>query len=307
MSKFCMNFLRGSAFLIKSFVFLLLSLMNSSISAQELSEEASTHALLITPSFNCSKAHLPTEKAICADLELANLDVYLSQAYRNAKRYLTGDAFRDLKGDQIRFIKKRNNCKDSKICLVTEMQARHVQLQNAIDQEQEKPNPIVDESLLSQKLDGLWEYERWAATANCLSNRFIERMDKTRYTLSIMYPYVMIKKQHSNNTQTFVCQVSDHSKTSFAKVDAYLTELSMRSFWGTCRSDVSRLPYRGDYTLLTLTEMKLSSSEANPSKVACGYLVLSGSGDNYSLVYGPHVVDQLFLGTGSIFKKVAEY
>lgn len=51
----------------------------------------------INPSFDCSKASTPTEKAICRDSALANLDRQLAQLYRKALRE---------KGEQVKIKQK---------------------------------------------------------------------------------------------------------------------------------------------------------------------------------------------------------
>lgn len=60
------------------------------------------------PSFDCSKASTPTEKAICRSVELANLDLRLSKAYKQAKE-AKGNI---VKTEQRAWVKKRNQLKE---------------------------------------------------------------------------------------------------------------------------------------------------------------------------------------------------
>ena len=67
-------------------------------------------------SFPCEKASNATEKAICADPELAQLDEYLARYYRAARQALPG-APDCLAADQRRWLTSvRNACKDG-MCL----------------------------------------------------------------------------------------------------------------------------------------------------------------------------------------------
>lgn len=68
-------------------------------------------------SFDCSKAALPSEKAICANTGLAELDVYLSRYYAAAQEGLK-DGASCLKTDQRNWVKKvRNACGKDVACL----------------------------------------------------------------------------------------------------------------------------------------------------------------------------------------------
>ncbi len=62
------------------------------------------------PSFDCARASLPAEHAICADATLSMLDRGLAQAWAGARRRLHGDeaALRVLKSDQQLFLHARD-------------------------------------------------------------------------------------------------------------------------------------------------------------------------------------------------------
>jgi uncharacterized protein len=69
-----------------------------------------TPVLAAGPSFDCAAAKLPVEKAICADPALAEADLALTQAYRQAAQRLAGDAAAaaELKASQRGFVATRN-------------------------------------------------------------------------------------------------------------------------------------------------------------------------------------------------------
>jgi uncharacterized protein YecT (DUF1311 family) len=60
------------------------------------------------PSFDCKKASHPAEKAICANQELARLDVDIAKAYGEAAKRLDARGRAELKQDQGYFIGARN-------------------------------------------------------------------------------------------------------------------------------------------------------------------------------------------------------
>jgi uncharacterized protein len=65
------------------------------------------------PSFDCSKASLPDEKAICADPELAAIDVLIAQAFKDFEPAYGGDK----KAIARALIADRNRCKDDRACI----------------------------------------------------------------------------------------------------------------------------------------------------------------------------------------------
>ena len=67
-------------------------------------------AVAAGPSFDCAAARLPVEKAICADPALAEADLALSRAYRQAAQRVAADAAAsaELKASQRGFVATRN-------------------------------------------------------------------------------------------------------------------------------------------------------------------------------------------------------
>src|SRR5688500_11635896 len=61
--------------------------------------------------FDCAKASLAAEKAVCASPELSGLDAHLSRYYAAARNVL-GDASSCLQADQQRWLQRRNSCRD---------------------------------------------------------------------------------------------------------------------------------------------------------------------------------------------------
>ena len=67
------------------------------------------------PSFDCRKARLPTEKAICADPQMSAIDALTTKAYRDFEPAFAGDKrkiARELVAD-------RNACKTDAACIVS--------------------------------------------------------------------------------------------------------------------------------------------------------------------------------------------
>lgn len=77
--------------------------------AQELERVGALKALEGKPSFNCTKARRPVEKAICANPTLANLDREIYGSYVRAIEQATAARLeRDLRREQDEFIARRN-------------------------------------------------------------------------------------------------------------------------------------------------------------------------------------------------------
>ncbi|WP_246675151.1 lysozyme inhibitor LprI family protein [Mesorhizobium sp. B2-3-4] len=67
------------------------------------------------PSFDCTKAVLPAEKAICADPQLSAIDLLVSKAYRGFEPAFGGDKRKIARG----LIADRNACKSDTACIVS--------------------------------------------------------------------------------------------------------------------------------------------------------------------------------------------
>lgn len=75
------------------------------------------------PSFDCRKAATPTEKAICADAQLAWLDRAVATAFRQLKAELASQ-IEMLPAEQTEFLKVRDACGAEKACLARAMESR---------------------------------------------------------------------------------------------------------------------------------------------------------------------------------------
>ncbi|TPL83762.1 hypothetical protein FJ941_10860 [Mesorhizobium sp. B2-3-13] len=67
------------------------------------------------PSFDCAKASLPAEKAICADPQLSAIDLLVSKAYKGFEPAFGGDKRKIARG----LIADRNACKSDTACVVS--------------------------------------------------------------------------------------------------------------------------------------------------------------------------------------------
>ncbi|WP_051371227.1 lysozyme inhibitor LprI family protein [Mesorhizobium loti] len=67
------------------------------------------------PSFDCAKASLPAEKAICADPQLSAIDLLVSKAYKGFEPAFGGDKRKIARG----LIADRNACKSDTACIVS--------------------------------------------------------------------------------------------------------------------------------------------------------------------------------------------
>jgi uncharacterized protein YecT (DUF1311 family) len=64
----------------------------------------------VSPSFNCSQARTKVEKTLCANKDLAALDVTLAENYDKARRATKGEKHRQLLDTQRAWLKQRNAC-----------------------------------------------------------------------------------------------------------------------------------------------------------------------------------------------------
>ena len=75
----------------------------------------------VRPSFDCTTAYAPTEKAICADPQLAAVDADVAQYYQDNLQTAGnfGDAakIRTLQHDEQQFIAQRNQCGPAEWCI----------------------------------------------------------------------------------------------------------------------------------------------------------------------------------------------
>ncbi|WP_245438059.1 MULTISPECIES: lysozyme inhibitor LprI family protein [unclassified Mesorhizobium] len=67
------------------------------------------------PSFDCAKASLPAEKAICADPQLSAIDLLVAKAYKGFEPAFGGDKRKIARG----LIADRNACRSDTACIVS--------------------------------------------------------------------------------------------------------------------------------------------------------------------------------------------
>jgi uncharacterized protein len=67
------------------------------------------------PSFDCRKAQLPTEKAICADPQMSAIDALVTKAYSGFEPAFGGDKRKIARG----LVADRNACKSDAACIVS--------------------------------------------------------------------------------------------------------------------------------------------------------------------------------------------
>jgi len=80
----------------------------------------------IKPSFDCAKASTPSEKAICSNANLAELDNRLAKAYKNARSACQ----KDVKQEQREWLKEVNSCSSNIQCLKNSYISRIQELEN---------------------------------------------------------------------------------------------------------------------------------------------------------------------------------
>ena len=78
------------------------------------------------PSFACSKARLPAEKAICASPALASYDRSLAQAWNHAMQFCDeeADCISEARAAQKQWVATRNRCEADQACLRKAMRER---------------------------------------------------------------------------------------------------------------------------------------------------------------------------------------
>jgi len=77
------------------------------------------------PSFNCDKATTPTEKAICSDANLAELDSKLAKVYSEAlSKAKNPDEKKNMQEKQKEWLKERNSCSADIQCLKKSYETR---------------------------------------------------------------------------------------------------------------------------------------------------------------------------------------
>ena len=238
------------------------------------------------PSFDCDKASLLTERTICKSMELSSLDVNLSNIYYKAKIFLTNKSYLQLKSDQIKFLKKRNNCKKDKECIALSMKDRITNLKTLIDEEYYKD--ILDNKK-SEKIIGKWKntYE-YIAAPNCLPGDEYE----TLVELADSFDEISINATSvdfigKDSKILYTRKIKSIHYDTFVKV--YKRVNNMISYWGGCGGSILKLPYGGQYILLTLEDDE-------------DYIIITGHQLN-KLIYSETIVNDIIIDKGIIFEK----
>ncbi|RZI80384.1 MAG: hypothetical protein EOP38_22655 [Rubrivivax sp.] len=83
-------------------------------------------AAAVTPSFACTKARLPAEKAICASAALASYDRSLAQGWTYTVQFCDGDTdcIAEARQAQKQWVAQRNRCGSDQACLHKTMRER---------------------------------------------------------------------------------------------------------------------------------------------------------------------------------------
>jgi len=92
-------------------------------------EKKAAPAKPVKPSFDCATARVPAEKAICANPELARLDIEMVDLYIARKRAFRGGRRATLRRQQLQWLGQRNACRSDVACLTNVYQKRIQQLQ----------------------------------------------------------------------------------------------------------------------------------------------------------------------------------
>lgn len=88
------------------------------------SADQSNQQPIAKPSFDCAKASSGVEKMICAEEDLAKLDVELSKVYSSRFNQAPDEAKKSMRGSQLEWLKTRRNICMDVACLKKEYNAR---------------------------------------------------------------------------------------------------------------------------------------------------------------------------------------
>ena len=262
------------------------------------------NASMVLPSFDCERAANRTEKIICTNVVLADLDVELNQAYTRANKMLTGDDLKELKANQIDFIKERNRCNDDKVCIRSVIFTRMKQIDQQIQDEIRKPDPAFGDEEVDI-IDGYWISKEYIDTADCYNGGDFDALTEASYSVIIKYPYVIIGYSRKGIKDSYICKVDENLTTSYAKL--YFETVYEENYWGSCGGDIDIMPYRGKYTSLRLASLDRKEMKDDRA-IDCGYLVLSNDElGRRSLIYGKEPIDKNLLGSGYVLEKKSSF
>jgi uncharacterized protein len=84
----------------------------------------------LAASFDCSRAHQPDEKAICASRQLSEMDVEMSVRYEMLTGLVAMGTRGDMQDEQQAWLKSRKACGGNQSCLATAYRQRIDALKN---------------------------------------------------------------------------------------------------------------------------------------------------------------------------------
>lgn len=229
---------------------------------------------MIKASFDCNKASNTTEKAICNSYELASLDMELSNIYEDAKRYLTDDAYINLKKEQRTFIKQRNKCENNETCIRLIIKNRIDELKVLIDNENSKDISSIQN--YEQKITGVWKTKKYidAIINGAFGGNwedYYKNINKIKKII-IVPPEVLFYDKNDE-----VLKTSTIDKIIFDTWAKVYKRTAYKRYYGNSGSrDLNRLPFAGHYISLSLDH-------------GSAFLILSGQ-----------KLDKLFYSTGQV-------
>jgi uncharacterized protein len=141
-------------------------------------------------SFDCAKAETTSERTICADDRLSNLDEQLAKAYRSALAAVNGsDSARgkQLRVEQRIWLKRRNQCQDSACLLeVYDERLRVLTATRAHDV------PVAKLPISERKITDSGPHFSLAATYPVFQDAGMERINQTihNFVLTLTEPFV---------------------------------------------------------------------------------------------------------------------
>lgn len=225
----------------------------------------------VSPSFKCSDAKAESEHSICQSLPLSIQDQLLSSTYKKAKVFLTND-YKNLKTDQIAFIKDRNSCKKNVKCIERKADERIKKLDYLIEKSYKNPKvKIFNVNNIPHELRSKKYYmANYPMKADEETTRTTNR-ELFNINISLGSKNIHISNGQNNKMQQ--CLIDRQTSNTFANV--YYKTMYKKSYYGTWGGSVTRLPYFGYYNLI---ELKDSKTHEN-----CGNLIVSFNEDSKPL------------------------
>ncbi len=253
---------------------------------------------IIAPSFNCLLARSKTEKILCSNLALSKLDVAVSKSYTAAKKYLTGIEYNSLKDKQRQFNKSRNKCSSDINCLTIALTGRNKKIKNLIDKEYKKNAVSFDGN---DEVAGAWANEKWINAANCESSGDVKIKENTLLNITYKYPYIIMSKKDKFENSTLVCKVKSILTSTYKKIE----DDNVDDFdWGSCRGDINKLNYRGNYTYMPLEKI---NAVGKTDECENAMIIISGHKGSYQMIYNAYSdysAKNGLAGSGFLMKKI---